>query len=206
MAIRQIAAGTLCLAIVGLRLWQPSVTYDTSSLILTLVVVGLLLLPEFSGLLERVTSFEGNGYKVQLASPQQAAEKLEEIGEVALGKDDADLFGFPKIEDTSPAANEALAKGAHLAALMILAREIEHGVRKMARSHGLPDRGSVATVAQRLADIGEMEPELVGMFKYFWNVRNTAVHSLDFSPGIREWDSIIHTAKRLHHRVTYISC
>lgn len=197
MPLYRIVVPGLCLLLIFLRAVFPELRFDEVSLWLFGIGTVVLAIPDLGDLISRLKrlkrgdlELEFNAKVGQLEAQTGAVEEQVEVPTVAMAAD--------QLQPDSALAVISGAGGNPRLALIELSLQIESALRDLAREAELSERPLSPTrtlrslVEQRLVD-----PRVEALFRDFWAVRNSAVHSLDFMVDDRALVAILDVGVRI---------
>lgn len=174
----KIVLALLAFLIITLRAFYPPFQFDQISFFLFLTAAIILLLPDLSELINRISKIRHGKTEIDFEND------LEDLSETAdEAQEDVQSEGY-QIENISEELDEFLSTSDNpRASLMMLAREIERRVREVATETGIAGENQVISVKDMMEKLVEEEfirPKTLHLFNDFWTVRNKVVHGAHY--------------------------
>jgi len=170
---------SICIAIVGARMINPSIAYDAESRNLILIAMACILVPDLARLMARIKKLKLGNNEIELGEALDDLAKKTEKAEEHLYEDKATPF-MRNITVISPNVNRYLKDPR--GGLISVAVDIEERVKDLVRTHNLDtDRRYISPMhgVDILSKKGIVVSDLPMLMRDFWIVRNRAFHSSD---------------------------
>ena len=178
--MKRFLIAALAIAMIAIRALLPDLRVDEISVALLGIVCLAILWSDLGKLAMGVRRFRLGDFEVELA---ERVEKLAKKAEKAEDAQPKKRARKKQEEDVYPDAAKRVAEAASdpRSALLLVAIEIEQAVRQLAEEYGLPDQASTGRIISQLGEQGFISPEVVTLFRDFWQVRNDVVHRAGFN-------------------------
>src|SRR5574341_1382068 len=170
----------LAIAFIVVRAVLPNARIDEISLALFGIVCLAILWSDLGKIATGIRKFRLGDFELELA------EKVEKLGEKAEKAEEAESqkpSGQRKVEEIPPEVSKRIAEAASdpRSALLLVAIEIEQAIRRLAKKYDLPEQAPTSHLISQLAELGYVSPEVVSLFRDFWQVRNQVIHRAGFN-------------------------
>lgn len=179
--ILRVTIAFLCLGLVILKMYNPKINIDNTSLYLIVIAVLIMVVPEIKDFIYRIKRFKKGDLELEFEELNKLLIKADEV-ESILGEDNKHQSNliYSNLDDEQINMYYQFSKDPR-GTIMVIAGELEKRITILAREAKLVDNNRYLPINKLmdiLVDNNIFGRELIPLFRQFWSVRNQVAHGV----------------------------